>query len=51
LHAKATETDALMLVTEVGEVWGVGRRIGAKLKEAGIHSRADLLGNLKRPEK
>jgi DNA polymerase V len=36
------ERDALMLATEVGEVWGVGRRIGAQLKEAGIHTVLDL---------
>ena len=36
------ERDAWMLATEVGEVWGVGRRIGAQLKEAGIHTVLDL---------
>ena len=32
------ERDALMRATEVGEVWGVYRRIGAQLKDAGIHT-------------
>jgi DNA polymerase V len=36
------ELDALMLATEVGEVWGVGRRIGAQLKDAGINTVLDL---------
>ena len=38
----STELEALMHATEVGEVWGVGRRIGAQLKEAGIHTVLDL---------
>lgn len=32
----------LMAVTDVGEVWGVGRRIGAKLVEANIKTVLDL---------
>ena len=39
---ESTERDALMLATEVGEVWGVGRRLSAQLKEAGIHTVLDL---------
>ena len=34
--------DALLDATEVGEVWGVGRRIGAQLQEVGIHTALDL---------
>ena len=41
-NLESDERDALMLATEVGEVWGVGRRIGAQLKEAGIHTVLDL---------
>ncbi len=39
-----TETDriALMATTDVGEVWGVGRRIGAQLNEAGVKTVLDL---------
>jgi len=36
------ERDALMQATEVGEVWGVGRRMGAQLKESGILTVLDL---------
>ena len=39
---KLEELDALMMATEVGEVWGVGKRIGAQLKESGIHTVLDL---------
>lgn len=36
------ERDALMQATEVGEVWGVGRKIGAQLKDAGVRTVLDL---------
>ena len=36
------ELDDLMAATEVGEVWGVGRKIGAQLQEAGIKTVLDL---------
>lgn len=36
------EIDGLMHRTEVTEVWGVGRRIGAQLHQAGIQSVLDL---------
>ena len=36
------ERNALLAATEVGEVWGVGRRLGAQLRQAGIHSAMDL---------
>ncbi|WP_419832798.1 Y-family DNA polymerase [Endozoicomonas atrinae] len=32
----------LMAITPVGEVWGVGRRIGKRLEAAGIHTAAQL---------
>lgn len=34
--------DAVLSATAVEEVWGVGRRIAAQLKEGGIHSVLDL---------
>lgn len=37
-----TELNDLMEATEAGEVWGVGRRIGAQLNEAGIKTVLDL---------
>ncbi len=36
------ELDAVLEATEVGEVWGVGRKIAAQLKEAGIETVLDL---------
>ena len=38
----ASDIDALFSATEVGEVWGVGRRIGKQLNEAGVRSVLDL---------
>lgn len=40
----APELEAVLAATEVGEVWGVGRRIGQQLKDAGIHTVLDLTG-------
>ena len=37
-----SELDGLMAATEVGEVWGVGRKIGAQLLEVGIKTVLDL---------
>ena len=34
--------EALLAATDVGEIWGVGRRIGAQLREAGILTALDL---------
>ena len=34
--------DALLAATDVGEVWGVGPRIGAQLREAGVRTALDL---------
>jgi DNA polymerase V len=39
----ASDLDAVLGATGVGEVWGVGPRIGAQLKEAGIHTVLDLM--------
>ena len=36
------EFQALLQATEVGEVWGVGRRITPQLKDAGIHTALNL---------
>ncbi len=36
------ETDALMAGTEVGDVWGIGRKTAPKLHEAGIRTVLDL---------
>jgi DNA polymerase V len=33
---------ALLAATEVGDVWGVGRKIGAQLRENGVHTALDL---------
>ena len=38
----APELEVVLAATEVGEVWGVGRRIGQQLKDAGIHTVLDL---------
>lgn len=37
------ELEALMAATDVGEVWGVGPRIGAKLKAAGVATVLNLV--------
>lgn len=37
------ELEALMAATEVGEVWGVGRRIAAQLQAGGVHTVLDLV--------
>ncbi|WP_374643217.1 Y-family DNA polymerase [Hydrogenophaga sp.] len=36
------ELDDILLATDVGEVWGVGRRISKQLKEQDIHTVLDL---------
>lgn len=36
------EREAILQATDVQEVWGVGRRIGAQLREAGINTALDL---------
>ena len=37
-----SDLDAVLAATDVGEVWGVGRRIAAQLKEGGIATVLDL---------
>lgn len=37
-----SDLDAVMQATEVGEVWGVGRRIGKQLQELGVSTVLDL---------
>lgn len=37
-----SDLDALFAATEVGEVWGVGRRIGQQLRDAGVNTVLDL---------
>lgn len=36
------ERTALLQATEVGEIWGVGRKLSAQLNQAGIHTAHDL---------
>ncbi|WP_312260632.1 Y-family DNA polymerase [Limnohabitans sp.] len=36
------ELQALLAATEVGEVWGIGRKIGAQLRAQGVHTALDL---------
>jgi DNA polymerase V len=38
-----TARDAVFKASEVGDVWGVGRRIAARLNEGGIHTVAELV--------
>ncbi|KQM80491.1 Y-family DNA polymerase [Xylophilus sp. Leaf220] len=38
----ASDLDAVLAATAVGDIWGVGRRIGAKLVEGGILTALDL---------
>ncbi len=39
----ASDLDAVLQATAVGEVWGVGRRIAAQLNEGGVNSVLDLV--------
>lgn len=39
----ASDLDAVLQATDVGEVWGVGRRISAQLNEGGITTVLDLI--------
>ena len=38
----ASDIEALLAATDVGEVWGVGRRIGKQLNDAGVQTVLDL---------
>jgi DNA polymerase V len=37
------EVDRLFATTDVGSIWGVGRRIGEKLRAGGVHTVLDLV--------
>lgn len=39
----ASDLDAVLAATDLSEVWGIGRRIGAQLKEAGLTSVLDVV--------
>lgn len=39
----ASDVDAILAATDVGEVWGVGRQIGKQLKALGVHTVLDLI--------
>lgn len=38
----ASDLEALFTATEAGEVWGIGRRIGQQLRDAGVNTVLDL---------
>jgi len=38
----ASDVDAILAATDVGDVWGVGRQISKQLKALGVHSVLDL---------
>lgn len=38
-----SDLDAVLAATDIGEVWGIGRRIGAQMHDEGIHNVRDLL--------
>lgn len=42
LNLPGSDVDAILAATDVGEVWGVGRRIGQQLRDAGVTSVLDL---------
>lgn len=42
VNLPGSDMDALLTATEVGEVWGVGRRIGQQLRDAGVKTVLDL---------
>ncbi|RYX92192.1 MAG: Y-family DNA polymerase [Comamonadaceae bacterium] len=39
----SSDLDAVFAATDLGEVWGIGRRIGAQLHEAGLRSVLDVV--------
>lgn len=41
-HASRARVDELLAATEVGEIWGIGRKIGARLVEGGCSTALDL---------
>ena len=42
INLPGSDVDAILAATDVGEVWGVGRRIGQQLRDAGVTSVLDL---------
>lgn len=38
----AADLDAVLDATDLGEIWGIGRRIGAQLREAGLKTALDV---------
>lgn len=42
VNLPGSDMDALLAATDVGEVWGVGRRIGQQLRDAGVKTVLDL---------
>lgn len=41
-NVPGSDLDAILAATDVGEVWGVGRRIGQQLRDSGVHTVLDL---------
>ena len=39
----ASDLDAVLQATELGEIWGIGRRIGQQLKDAGLATALDVV--------
>ncbi len=42
VNLPGSDVDAMLAATDVGEVWGVGRRIGQQLRDAGVRTVLDL---------
>lgn len=42
VNLPGSDVDAILAATDVGEVWGVGRRIGQQLRDAGVRTVLDL---------
>jgi DNA polymerase V len=42
VNLPGSDVDAILAATDVGEVWGVGRRIGQQLRDAGVTTVLDL---------
>lgn len=42
VNLPGSDVDAILAATDVGEVWGVGRRIGQQLRDAGVMTVLDL---------
>ncbi len=42
VNLPGSDLDAILAATDVGEVWGVGRRIGQQLRDAGVTTVLDL---------